>query len=747
MGNNIESIDQVEKLKHNINLEELNLSRNPIAINLEDYREAVIEILPNLKSLDSVPVVKEKILKAPLASKRKEIEDHIENTVLSKVIPKAIQRRFDLPKKPQDYSMRPSMSFESAQTDFDNKNRQETSRFTQLFRGGSNSPKSLGRIGPQDKSLNVSSMTMSKPPAPIVSLDNGRKNDESGLFSFMHAKDLNNPKYEPMTALKEIINIQEAYIKKKSNNISMELIQKWRSKVFELLFENKKNEILFNEKYKRLLQDKQQVTDELDNAMYLKSITDQELKSANFELNSKTEQLEALLSHVKEKEDVHVNVSYKLSEFENMKVQIKSMVEQFNHYMIEEQAKINQAMFDIQSYHKRLVICQNRIKTCIQISRSDKESYIEKYKQIQRDMKNLKDKSIEERDLKIVSMQHQMKIDIENMKKREEDIKNETDKMISESEQKLKDMQSTTDGVKSDNQRLVKRIRELEEESINLKTEIATKNVSRTTELAQARQSYESSLISREEQIRQLKNQNNELIDSDSRNKKIIGDIKQQLEDSKHSYDKNVNDIKEQCDHLIANKNRRILQLEEENKEINEKLFRKTKFESMFSLDQPLNTIEVQKPQVHHMMSQSVDGRSLHDLDQRMTPGRSTPPTLPVNAYITPISGTKDNPVELQPVGMARSNPDFNPMPKANSQNFPISSHSHSHSQKQLPQTHTSIPVKPSNNPFYPGIYNRQNSNIMTYMNLGSSPDLSTPKSLEKDFNSVDIRSQQRSMH
>lgn len=124
---------------------------------------------------------------------------------------------------------------------------------------------------------------------------------------------------------------------------------------------------MFNEKYKRLKKDKLQLNDELDNINYMRSVTQQELASVKYELHQKSKELEILKRSLEERENAHYDVNSKVTEYEKTKLQIKNMVQAHFQDFADQQQKINDSLFTLQSYHKRLQILQKRIKTFAQL--------------------------------------------------------------------------------------------------------------------------------------------------------------------------------------------------------------------------------------------------------------------------------------------------------------------------------------------------------------------------------------------
>lgn len=394
-----------------MNLKELDLTGNPVT-EIDNYREHIISMLPTLKSLDNIPVASQDTLKkGPLGLKRAEIEDVVGKFLVSKIAPNPKEISFD--------------SFKNADTSpvrkIPSDNKSQANSFQRLV--NQSRVESSKQNESQNKSMNYSKGNINRPP--MVNLDNGTKNDQSGLFTFMYDKGIDSKKSEPTYALKEIINIQEEYIKKKS--VGTELLKHWRTKVFELLFENKRSELLFNEKYKSLQKENENLNDELDNANYMKSVAQKELDSVKYELQARTQELESVTNSLKEKEFVNTDVNKKITHFESIKSHIKQMMQNYSNQMQEQESKINDGLFTLQSYHKRLQILQKRIKTYAQLCKSEQNSYIEKYRQLKRDIKAAKSKdnenfelkatiselkkSMEEKELTLTTVRHELKLE------------------------------------------------------------------------------------------------------------------------------------------------------------------------------------------------------------------------------------------------------------------------------------------------------------------------------------------------
>jgi len=122
-----------------------------------------------------------------------------------------------------------------------------------------------------------------------------------------------------------------------------------------------------------------------------------------------------------------VKGSLKDEEFSVLKSELKSMIQKYAQLMDTEQQKLNDGMFTLQSYHKRLNMLQNRIKTYAQICKSEQENYREKFKQAQKDLKNIRAKdelndelkikikdlmkSLEEKEISMSTLKHELKLE------------------------------------------------------------------------------------------------------------------------------------------------------------------------------------------------------------------------------------------------------------------------------------------------------------------------------------------------
>ena len=254
---------------------ELDLTDNPIT-QTEDYREIVFKILPGLKSLDRIPISSSSGQRtAPLGLKRAEIEDAVGKFLVDKIAPKSKELSFNtfnadmtspIRKGTNEFNLQSNITIiEVPQED---SKRQGMSFGNFINNSQSNSKQK------DSKSVNYS---MGSLKTPLVDLEDSKKKDESGIFTFISNKGIDPSTQETKDALQEIINIQEEYIKKKTQNMSNELLKNWRNKVFELLFQNKRAEIHYTQKFNSLEKDNIKILDELDNSNYMLARTKQEL--------------------------------------------------------------------------------------------------------------------------------------------------------------------------------------------------------------------------------------------------------------------------------------------------------------------------------------------------------------------------------------------------------------------------------------------------------------------------------------
>lgn len=182
-----------------MSLRDLDLSENPIT-KIENYRDQIWNILPNLKCLDKIPVIQkdQPRSQSPFGLKRKQIEDVIGKFLVNTVAPNSKEISFDVFRSEMGSPIVNAVKEEKKQG-ID-------------FRSLINQSRSESKGNDRDnKSVNMSIATSK---VPMVSLEDNKKNDESGLFTFISDKGIDNMKVESVYALKEIVNIQESYIKK-----------------------------------------------------------------------------------------------------------------------------------------------------------------------------------------------------------------------------------------------------------------------------------------------------------------------------------------------------------------------------------------------------------------------------------------------------------------------------------------------------------------------------------------------------
>ena len=574
------------------------------------------------------------------------------------------------------------------------------------FKSIINQSRTESKPGDRDnKSFNISIAT-SKPP--MINMEDNKKNDDSGLFTFISNKGIDNMKVESVYALKEIIDIQESFIKKKSVNIASDLLKNWRIKVFELLFDNKRNELLFNEKIKRLQKDKREMLDELDHTNYKQSVTQQELSSVKYELQQKSNELDFLRKSLDEKESAHYDVNNKISEYEKTKSQIKKMIQDHLQNFSEQQQKINDSLFALQSYHKRLQILQKRIKTFAQLCKSEQNSYLEKYMQIKKDMKTVKIKdelndelkiqinnlkrALEGKDVEISTIEHKYKLENDSKLKIELSKNSELDRSLSNALQKLKDVESLNLAVKSDNDRLLFRIKELEQDNIRLKTDLATQEALKRADYENMSYKYESLIKVKDQTIQSQQSKIEEIQYSTDKVTKKFSQLEQQVNEAEEGCKLKINSLVAQNDRCIKEKDTEILKLKEEIKDANEKIFRNNKFkQTIFSIEDAGNPI-----------NESMEIRSVGSI--KIIQPQETYNFSRFDEQIPQIKGgTKEEPIELRPVGISPANSEYNSDRINTSNKYPNFMGEMSKSQANPFDVNKVPSLNPMNNPYYMG--------------------------------------------
>ena len=409
--------------------------------------------------LDNIPVIKEEIQKEKATKKRLEIEDLVEKFLSKKVAPNSKEPSPDI----KESEVKAKLLHPKE------KHQRQESDFTPIINMSRADSFQKGR---EAHTISHSYSTPTK--APMVNLDAGLKNDQTGLYTFMYGKGVDSASQEAKDSLKEIINIQESYISKRSNYIVPELLKEWRKKVFELIFESKKTELLNNKKLKILENDKEKVMQELDQVLYNYEKMQKELEAYQYESINKPREAEEFIKHYKEQ----------------VFQELKNILQANNQFMEEKEQKIEDAMFELQSYAKRLQIIEKRIKTASQLIKSERESYAEKYRQLNRNSKKSREKELEsdsllseirdlkknneEKELTISTLRHELKLSKDSYEKLSQSKTADSDRIVQEALRKVTEIESVNQALNNDNTRLISRIKELENLNISLKTDIAT---------------------------------------------------------------------------------------------------------------------------------------------------------------------------------------------------------------------------------------------------------------------------------
>lgn len=201
--------------------------------------------------------------------------------------------------------------------------------------------------------------------------------------------------------------------------------------------------------------------------------------------------------------------------------------------------KVNDSLLTLLSHHKRLQFIEKRLQTYAQLVKSERVSYIEKYKQQLKNKKlihhvevennelHLKIKEmtrvIEEKELANISLKHEVKLEKDSYQKLSQSRMEDTNKSIEEGVQKVKDIESINQAMRTDNDRLIYRIKELERENISLKTDIATHDTLKRTDIDNLTMKLHHSLQQKDLKIQDLNMNVKEL---DNSNQQLVQQLK-----------------------------------------------------------------------------------------------------------------------------------------------------------------------------------------------------------------------------
>lgn len=228
----------------------------------------------------------------------------------------------------------------------------------------------------------------------------------------------------------------------------------------------------------------------------------------------------------------------------------------------------------------------------------------------------------------------------------------------------MKDSQYENTVYKNDNERLISRIKDLEQDCIRLKTDIATHD--------------------------RLKQNSIEQITTDWKEK--------------------IDRVKEEAQRNLREKDIRIGQLEEEVKGANERLYRNSKFKhSVFSFEEPGYGFDGRQNETsfsHNLVGDSYDVRQFEDAKIASQEIPNFSKFKPEPTFIP--GGSRDKPIELQPVRISPANSNRSYEIGQSSPVFSKASQEPSNSVKNVPEAQ-GIAMNPSNNPYYRGIYHGTN--------------------------------------
>jgi hypothetical protein len=304
---------------------------------------------------------------------------------------------------------------------------------------------------------------------------------------------------------------------------------------------------------------------------------------------------------------------------------------------------------------------------------------------------------------------------------------------VNESLQKVKDIESINNAFKSDNDRLLHRIQELENDNIRLKTDIATGDVIKRGDADNLMQKYEIMIKTKDQNIQSMQLKVDELEHVIKRLNSNIQKLQDQVGEIEQEWKDKITQIKYDKNRVLVGKEERITALEEENKQANEKIFRSNKFrQSVFSLGdetgysghnyEPLQTSYAFPENVP--MNITPEPQSM-----RVSQEISRIPRFNMEREFKTLGSSKDRPIELQPVRISSANSHHSKLLKLiplglipTSPTFSKVSESDQKSLKSYEEGKNQPKAGPVNNPYFKGSMHVAN------MMLGiSNPDQAQP--------------------
>ncbi|CAI2385803.1 unnamed protein product [Moneuplotes crassus] len=647
--NEIAEIEEIQRFKVNISLKELDLTGNPVC-DLDDYREQVLHFLPNLKMLDKIPVIKNEAAIRERSKNRKQIEDVIGKFLKTKIPPKSIEKSTEIQAPFKNTSL----------SNIPEEHKRHISDLPSLV---DVSRAESHKMQKEHQSMNYSLGQDLK--APLITLErqnNDQKDvEKSGLFSFINSKNIDTTTNPAKDSLKEIIAIQEEFIKKKSSNLVPELLKVWRNKVFELLFENKKSDLLNIQKSKLLESENKKLADDIDQMGYLLQKSQKELEACQYEMDNAPNEYEQIMKN------------YKATLFK----QVKEILTKHDQETRANEERVEDSLYALQSYFKRLQIVEKRIRTYAQLVQSERESYKEKYKQFQKNQKNnikaeddnfqlskeLKEvrRAMEEKDHEIATLKREILMEKESYQTLSQTKNIDTERTVNEALLKVKNIDSTNQALKSDNERLITRIKEHENDLIGLRTDLATHTKLKESEINNVTHKLQNELLIKDQNIQSLNLKIEQLNGSNQLQLQRLEKMQEELAACEKSFQNRLSTMAQEKDYTIESLKSKIKHLEEENKVANERLMRKMNFqESLFGAqEERINTHP--RPQRQEVVNQSEDFNIANDFPPQhhrefiASHDFARGPPIFGEGMKVP-QGTKENPIELQPVRISTSN-------------------------------------------------------------------------------------------
>lgn len=279
-----------------------------------------------------------------------------------------------------------------------------------------------------------------------------------------------------------------------------------------------------------------------------------------------------------------------------------------------------------------------------------------------------------------------------------------TERTVNDALQKVKDIDSINNALKTDNDRLLHRIQELERDNIKLKTDIATIDAIKKSDSDNLIHRYENMIKSKEQNIQSMQLKIDELEHTNKRLNSNIQKFQDQIYEVEQECNQKISQIKQEKNRALIDREGRIRALEEENKETNEKISRINKFrQSVFSLqdDTGYNEFNYQPMQASHTQPENIHVNiPLESKNMMASQEIVNMPKFTPEAEFKTLGSTKDKPIELQPVRISSASSHYS---SHQANNLRKASGSDYDSLKSYEEAKNQPIISPVNNPYFKG--------------------------------------------